>query len=78
MEFASSSSKYLNLNEISKQLDVSKRRVYDITNVLEGIDLLEKTGKNVIRWKYEIFVGNCKTNKIDRQKPMKVKKHLMN
>jgi transcription factor E2F3 len=28
-----------------------KRRVYDITNVLEGIGLIEKYSKNSIRWK---------------------------
>uniref|UniRef100_A0A1B6H3F9 E2F/DP family winged-helix DNA-binding domain-containing protein n=1 Tax=Cuerna arida TaxID=1464854 RepID=A0A1B6H3F9_9HEMI len=28
-----------------------KRRIYDITNVLEGIGLIEKKNKNVIQWK---------------------------
>eukprot|EP00039_Didymoeca_costata_P030350 m.29147 g.29147 ORF g.29147 m.29147 type:complete len:287 (+) comp8068_c0_seq2:246-1106(+) len=28
-----------------------KRRIYDITNVLEGIGLIEKNSKNMIRWK---------------------------
>lgn len=28
-----------------------KRRIYDITNVLEGIGLIEKTSKNNIHWK---------------------------
>ncbi|KAI1243485.1 hypothetical protein IHE44_0001108 [Lamprotornis superbus] len=28
-----------------------KRRIYDITNVLEGIDLIEKKSKNSIQWK---------------------------
>lgn len=41
----------LNLNEAAEQLGVQKRRLYDITNVLEGIDMIEKTGKNSIRWK---------------------------
>lgn len=35
-----------------------KRRVYDITNVLEGIGLIEKYSKNSIRWKG----GGPKTN----------------
>ena len=39
------------MNEASKTLDVQKRRIYDITNVLEGIGLIEKTMKNKIRWK---------------------------
>uniref|UniRef100_A0A914I7R7 E2F/DP family winged-helix DNA-binding domain-containing protein n=1 Tax=Globodera rostochiensis TaxID=31243 RepID=A0A914I7R7_GLORO len=41
----------LNLNEAAQLLGVQKRRLYDITNVLEGIDLVEKVGKNSIRWK---------------------------
>lgn len=28
-----------------------KRRIYDITNVLEGIGLIEKKTKNVIHWR---------------------------
>lgn len=40
----------INLNEASARLSVAKRRIYDITNVLEGIGLLEKTSKNVTRW----------------------------
>lgn len=28
-----------------------KRRIYDITNVLEGIGLIEKKTKNTIQWK---------------------------
>ena len=39
------------MNEASKTLEVQKRRIYDITNVLEGIGLIEKTIKNKIRWK---------------------------
>jgi transcription factor E2F3 len=32
-------------------LGVQKRRLYDITNVLEGIEMIEKMGKNSIRFK---------------------------
>ncbi len=46
-----SPTKEVDLNEASKILDVQKRRIYDITNVLEGIGLIEKTIKNKIRWK---------------------------
>ncbi len=28
-----------------------KRRIYDITNVLEGIGLIEKKSKNSIQWR---------------------------
>ncbi|KNC98775.1 uncharacterized protein SPPG_05755 [Spizellomyces punctatus DAOM BR117] len=41
----------LDLNQAAAQLNVQKRRIYDITNVLEGINLIEKTTKNHIRWK---------------------------
>lgn len=32
-------------------VQVQKRRIYDITNVLEGIGLIEKKSKNNIIWK---------------------------
>ena len=32
-------------------MQVQKRRIYDITNVLEGIGLIEKKSKNNIQWK---------------------------
>ncbi|XP_050267658.1 transcription factor E2FC isoform X2 [Quercus robur] len=41
----------LDLNHTAEILQVQKRRIYDITNVLEGIGLIEKTSKNHIRWK---------------------------
>ena len=47
----SSLSGALDLNEAAKKLGVQKRRIYDITNVLEGIGLIEKKSKNVIAWK---------------------------
>jgi hypothetical protein len=34
---------------------VQKRRIYDITNVLEGIGLIEKKSKNNVRWRYSHF-----------------------
>uniref|UniRef100_A0AC34Q6X7 E2F/DP family winged-helix DNA-binding domain-containing protein n=1 Tax=Panagrolaimus sp. JU765 TaxID=591449 RepID=A0AC34Q6X7_9BILA len=41
----------VNLNDAADRLNVQKRRLYDITNVLEGINMIEKVGKNSIRWK---------------------------
>ncbi|KAL0735333.1 hypothetical protein Bca4012_011543 [Brassica carinata] len=41
----------LDLNKAADTLEVQKRRIYDITNVLEGIGLIEKTLKNRIKWK---------------------------
>ncbi|KAL3763933.1 hypothetical protein ACHAW5_008371 [Stephanodiscus triporus] len=40
----------LDLNAAAKELQVQKRRIYDITNVLEGIGLIEKRSKNHIAW----------------------------
>lgn len=46
----SNQERIINLNEASTRLSVAKRRIYDITNVLEGIGLLQKTSKNLTRW----------------------------
>jgi len=42
--------KCLDLNWAMKILNVQKRRIYDITNVLEGINLIERYKKNHVRW----------------------------
>ncbi|XP_069706591.1 transcription factor E2F6 isoform X2 [Phaenicophaeus curvirostris] len=39
----------LDLNEVATMLGVRKRRVYDITNVLDGIHLIQKRSKNLIQ-----------------------------
>ncbi|KAL3985363.1 E2F/DP winged-helix DNA-binding domain family protein [Acanthocheilonema viteae] len=42
----------VDLNVAAEELQVrQKRRIYDITNVLEGIGLIEKKSKNIINWK---------------------------
>ncbi|KAK3742289.1 hypothetical protein QZH41_013103 [Actinostola sp. cb2023] len=48
----------LDLNQAADVLSVQKRRIYDITNVLEGIGLIEKKSKNNIQWR-----GSCMGNK---------------
>ncbi|XP_063296943.1 transcription factor E2F6 [Pelobates fuscus] len=40
----------VDLNEVAKVLGVRKRRVYDITNVLDGIQLIQKRSKNLVQW----------------------------
>ena len=40
----------IDLNQAAKELGVQKRRIYDITNVLEGIGLIQKEGKNHVAW----------------------------
>ncbi|KAM4539817.1 transcription factor E2F3 [Odontesthes bonariensis] len=41
----------LDLNTVCQELSVSKRRVYDVTNVLEGINLITKKSKNYVQWR---------------------------
>ncbi len=41
----------VDLNDAAIQLNVQKRRIYDITNVLEGVGLIEKISKNHIAWR---------------------------
>lgn len=33
-----------------------KRRIYDITNVLEGVGLIEKKNKNIIQWRFAVIL----------------------
>ena len=40
---------FLDLNFAMKQLGVQKRRIYDITNVLEGVGYIFKSKKNTVR-----------------------------
>ncbi|XP_061870462.1 transcription factor E2F2 [Colius striatus] len=40
----------VDLNRAAELLEVQKRRIYDITNVLEGIQLIRKKSKNNIQW----------------------------
>lgn len=46
----------LDLNSAARSLQVQKRRIYDITNVLEGIGVLSKKSKNHIQWRYIKFI----------------------
>ncbi|CAL1267887.1 unnamed protein product [Larinioides sclopetarius] len=43
----------VNLNTACSLLAVPKRRLYDITNVLEGAGLIQKTSRNNIQWMYD-------------------------
>ena len=42
--------KAININDLVKELSVKKRRIYDITNVLQGMGYIQKSGKNEILW----------------------------
>ena len=50
----------ININDLVNDLSVKKRRIYDITNVLQGIGFIEKNGKNEINW-----IKGYKNNKGD-------------
>jgi hypothetical protein len=60
----------VDLNDAAIKLNVQKRRIYDITNVLEGIGLIEKTIKNKIRWK----IGNINDLEIFNNERDKMKR----
>lgn len=47
-----SSDGVVDLNQAAEALNVQKRRLYDITNVLEGVHLIKKKSKNNIQWMY--------------------------
>ncbi|KAM8946411.1 transcription factor E2F1 isoform 2-T2 [Pelodytes ibericus] len=60
----------VDLNWAAQVLNVQKRRIYDITNVLEGIRLISKKSKNHIQWlgnrsvvesssRYQMLVKEC-------------------
>lgn len=53
----------IDLNDAATSLGVQKRRIYDITNVLEGVGLIEKNSKNLIRWR-----GSSLASPEDKQK----------
>ncbi|MCD9560425.1 hypothetical protein HAX54_019107 [Datura stramonium] len=59
----------LDLNHSADVLEVAKRRIYDITNVLEGIGLIEKTTKSRIRWKgFQLTKSQGLDNQVSRLK----------
>ncbi|XP_016385408.1 transcription factor E2F2-like [Sinocyclocheilus rhinocerous] len=55
----------LDLNWATEVLEVQKRRIYDITNVLEGVQLIRKKSKNNIQWLVSgVFEGSsCNSEK---------------
>ena len=65
--------KSININDLVNKLGVKKRRIYDITNVLQGIEYLQKSGKNEIIWTKTI------SNKSKaKKKPSLIKKNINN
>ena len=64
--------KSININDLVKELCVKKRRIYDITNVLQGINYIQKSGKNEIVWVKTI------SNKSKSKKKLSTKKITAN
>nr|XP_057946270.1 transcription factor E2F2 [Doryrhamphus excisus] len=63
----------LDLNWATEVLEVQKRRIYDITNVLEGVQLIRKKSKNNIQWLVgDVFEGGASGG----QKARALKKEL--
>ena len=46
----------LNIETISKEMNIKKRRLYDLTNVLEGIGYLKKYKRNIMTISIEFFI----------------------
>ena len=65
--------KSININDLVNELDVKKRRIYDITNVLQGIGYLQKSGKNEIIW-----VKNSPNKSKTKKKSSSSKKNIGN
>uniref|UniRef100_A0A3B3RCZ8 E2F transcription factor 6 n=1 Tax=Paramormyrops kingsleyae TaxID=1676925 RepID=A0A3B3RCZ8_9TELE len=63
----------LDLNEAARLLGARKRRVYDVTNVLSGIQLIKKRTTNQIQW-----VGSIPTSELPSQWLLKLREELLN
>ena len=60
--------KSININDLVNELSVKKRRIYDITNVLQGIGYLQKSGKNEIIWTQTVKSKKNSKKKIEKLK----------
>lgn len=58
----------VDLNQAADLLEVQKRRIYDITNVLEGVGLIKKKSKNNIEWRLVNKISPIFYVKINRDK----------
>jgi len=70
--------KSININDLVNELSVKKRRIYDITNVLQGIDYLQKSGKNEIVWTKTISIKAKSKKKVNAPKKNNINKQKIN
>ncbi|XP_029966065.1 transcription factor E2F6 isoform X2 [Salarias fasciatus] len=63
----------LDLHHVAVSLKTRRRRVYDITNVLDGIGLIRKESASVIKW-----TGKCSVVSFLRQSQLRFQRELQN
>ncbi|XP_028460198.1 transcription factor E2F6 isoform X1 [Perca flavescens] len=63
----------IDLRQVTTSLQTRRRRVYDITNVLEGINLIEKQSTNKVKW-----IGSCHISSFLWLSQQRVQKELDN
>ncbi|XP_044024992.1 piggyBac transposable element-derived protein 4-like isoform X3 [Siniperca chuatsi] len=63
----------LDLRQVTTSLKTRRRRVYDITNVLEGINLIEKESPNKFKW-----IGGCEISSFLWKNQQKFQRELEN
>ncbi|CAK9298245.1 unnamed protein product [Gordionus sp. m RMFG-2023] len=49
----------IQLDQVASQLKVERRRIYDIMNILESLEMATKLGKNKYDWHGRTFLLNC-------------------
>uniref|UniRef100_A0A668U3M9 THAP-type domain-containing protein n=1 Tax=Oreochromis aureus TaxID=47969 RepID=A0A668U3M9_OREAU len=63
----------IDLREVTKTLQTRRRRVYDITNVLEGFNFIEKQTANKVKW-----IGSCPISSFLPKSRQKFQRELEN
>lgn len=63
----------IDLREVTKSLQTRRRRVYDITNVLEGFNFIEKQTANKVKW-----TGSCPISSFLPKSRQKFQRELEN
>jgi transcription factor E2F7/8 len=50
-QFEGKVNRLIELDKVTKELNVERRRMYDIINILESLNVVVKNGKNSYLWK---------------------------